>query len=350
MKDKKSLLSLIVVFLFFSYNSYAKNVVIVATGGTISGAGESSNDVKYVPGKITVESLLKSVPNLEKLANIKAEQMMQISSQDITSQDWIKIANKLNDLLSRYDVDGVVLTHGTDTLEETAYFLNLVLKSKKPVVLVGSMRPSTSISADGSINIYNAVALASSKDAYDKGVLVLLNDEIHAARDVSKLHTTNVDSFKSPNSGSIGQVYYGDVKIYYETLRTHTAHSKFSVNNIVDLPKVDIIYAHAGFDSGIVDYLIKSGSKAIVVAGVGDGNINKETISKLIDARKKGIFIVRSSRVGAGVVVRNTEVEDDKFDFITSDNLSPQKARILAMLALTKTENSKRISEIFGKY
>ncbi|MBM5782428.1 MAG: asparaginase [Pelagibacterales bacterium] len=340
----------LLVFLLFSYNSYAKNIVIVTTGGTISGAGESSNEVKYVPGKITVESLLKSVPNLEKFANIKAEQLMQISSQDITSQDWIKIANKLNDLLSRSDVDGVVLTHGTDTLEETAYFLNLVLKSKKPVIIVGSMRPSTSISADGSMNIYNAVALASSKDAYNKGVLVLLNDEIYAARDVSKLHTTNVNSFKSPNSGPIGQVYYGDVKIYYENLRLHTASSNFSVKNIVDLPKVDIIYAHAGFDSGIVDYLVKSGSKAIVVAGVGDGNINKETMNKLIDARKKGVFIVRSSRVGAGAVVRNTEVEDDKFDFITSDNLSPQKARILTILALTKTENSKKISEMFGKY
>lgn len=349
----KSLQTLLVFLLFiFSFHAHAKqkNIVVIATGGTISGAGDSAVGSKYSAAKIGIEQVIKNTPSLAKLANVTAEQLIQISSQDLDNVTWLKIAHRVNELLNKGSVDGVVITHGTDTMEETAYFLNLVVKSKKPVVLVGSMRPSTSSSADGALNLYNAVALAASDVAARKGVLVMMNDEIFAARDVTKTSTINVASFKSNTSGAIGYVYYGKAEIYYDPLRVHTFATEFKVKKLADLPKVDIIYAHVNQDASVVDHLVKGGAKAIIVAGVGDGNVNKETLQKLIEARKNGVLIVRSSRVGTGIVVPNVEFSDDELGFVTADNLSPQKARILAMLALTKTESLKKIREIFNKY
>ncbi len=336
--------------LSFSVSANAKNIVILATGGTISGAGASATDSQYSSSKINIDQIVKTVPGITKLADIKAEQIMQIASQDMNSSTWLAIAKKVNEVLAQRAVDGVVITHGTDTMEETAYFLNLTVKSKKPVVLVGSMRPSTSLSADGALNLYNGVALAASEAAVGKGVLVAMNDEIFAARDVSKTHTTNVASFKANNSGAIGYVHYGRPEIYYSPLRTHTTKSVFDVTKFENLPKVDIIYAYAGSDASIIDRFVESGSKALILAGVGDGNINKESLEKLKEARKKGVIIVRSAHLGGGVVAPNVEINDDEFDFVTADNLSPQKARVLVMLALTRTNEVKRIREMFGAY
>jgi len=336
--------------LLYSYNSNAKNIAIIATGGTISGAGESSIESKYSASKVDIDKIIKAIPGITDLANIKSEQLLQVNSQDMNDVIWLKIAHKVNKLLSKNSVDGVVITHGTDTLEETAYFLNLVVKSKKPVVLVGSMRPSTSLSADGSLNLYNAVALASNESAINQGVLVLLNDEIYAARDVAKTHTTNVASFKSPNSGAIGQVHYGKTDIYYSPLRLHTAKTVFNVKKLESLPKVDVIYSHAAQDAGVVDYLVKSGSKAIIVAGVGDGNVNQEVLKSLVKAKERGVIIVRSSRLGSGIVVPNSEINDSELGFVTADNLSPQKARILAIMALTKTNDVEKIRKMFKTY
>ncbi|NBV06062.1 MAG: type II asparaginase [Proteobacteria bacterium] len=338
------------LLLFFSANANAKNIVILATGGTISGAGDSAVESQYSSSKIDIDQIIKNSPGINKLANIQAEQIMQLASQDMNSNAWISIAKKANEVLSQPSVDGVLITHGTDTMEETAYFLNLTIKSKKPVILVGSMRPSTSLSADGALNLYNAVALASSSQAIDKGVLILMNDEIFAARDAAKTHTTNVASFKANNSGAIGFVHYGKVEIYYNPLRTHTTKSIFDIKKTDSLPKVEIIFAYAGVDSSIVDYLVESNAKAIILAGVGDGNIGKASLDRLKEARKKGVVIVRSSHLGSGVVAKNAEINDDQLDFITADNLSPQKARVLTMLALTKTSDTKKIQEIFETY
>lgn len=337
-------------FLLFSYNINAKNITVIATGGTIAGAGESSFASKYSASKVSIDKIIKTIPNITKLANIKAEQFMQVSSQDMNNSLWLKLAKKVNDTLSKDSVDGVIITHGTDTMEETAYFLNLVVKSTKPVILVGSMRPSTSLSADGNLNLYNAVALASSDEAINKGVLIIMNDRIYTARDATKFHTTNVASFQSNNSGPIGQIHYGDVEIYYSSTRSHTKKTEFNINKLDKLPKVDVVYAHANHDPSIIDHLVKSGSQAIVVAGVGDGNVNEESLQKLSEARKQGVIIVRSSRLGSGVIDRNAEINDDELDFITADNLNPQKARILTMLALTKTRNTKLISKMFSNY
>ena len=175
------------------------NVKILATGGTIAGAGTSSTQtVGYTAAVTAVDSLISAVPELKNIANVSGEQVAQIASEDMTDEVWLKLAKRVNQLLASPLVDGIVITHGTDTLEETAYFLNLVVKSDKPVVVVGSMRPATSISADGPMNLYRAVVLAGSAEAAGKGVLVMLNDQINAAREVSKTDTTSLDTFKSP--------------------------------------------------------------------------------------------------------------------------------------------------------
>lgn len=340
----------VVLFLSFAAEANAKNVVILATGGTISGAGASATESKYSASQINIDHILQSAPGIEKFSDIEADQIMQKASQDFDAKDWLLIARKVNEALARKSVDAVVITHGTDTMEETAYFLNLTVKSKKPVIVVGSMRPSTSLSADGALNLYNAVALAASDAAYNKGVLILMNDEIFAARDATKTHTTNVASFKALNSGVIGIVHYGKVKIYYEPLRTHTLGADFSVKKMEDLPKVDIVYAYAGSDASVVDHLVESGSKAIILAGVGDGNINQKSLQRLAEAVKKGVIVVRSARLGVGNVAPNVEINDDELGFITADNLSPQKSRVLAMLALTKTKDVKKIQEMFSRY
>ena len=327
-----------------------KNITILATGGTIAGSGLEADQPNYIPAKISADALVESVLGIKKLAKIRTEQILSIGSQDIEDADWLKIAQRTNQLLSQEDVDGVVITHGTDTLEETAYFLNLVVDSNKPVVIVGSMRPSTSLGADGAINLYNAVALAADSQAHNKGVLVVIADKIFAARDVAKINTVAVEAFGAPNAGAIGQVCYGKVQIYYQPTRIHTKNSEFKITEISHLPKVDIVQMYAGFDAGVIDYLVSAKSTAIIVASLGNGNFYKDALPKLIAAAKSGIIIIKSSRAGAGTVVLNGEIDDDEYGFLSAGNLSAQKARILAKLALTQTNNLEKIKEIFNNY
>ena len=221
---------------------YAKpNVVILATGGTIAGSASGATNAQYDAAQLGVDILIKAVPEIANLANVKGEQVANISSNNMTDEIWLKLAKRVNELLASKDVDGIVITHGTDTLEETAYFLNLVVKSDKPVVLVGAMRSATSMSADGPLNLYNAVSVAASKESIGNGVLVVLNDEINAAREVTKTNTSSVDTFKSRNTGAIGRVYYGKVVYSTKSLKKHTANSVFDVSKLETLPRVDII-------------------------------------------------------------------------------------------------------------
>jgi L-asparaginase len=354
MKNCTKKLSLVLIFSLAFLTSFEalakKNIVILATGGTIAGNGASSHGSKYSAGKVGIQQLIDATPSLSELANLKGEQLMQISSENMNDETWLTIGKRVYDLVNSGSVDGVVITHGTDTIEETAYFLNLTIRSKKPIVLVGSMRPSTSISADGPLNLYNAISVAASKEAQNKGVLVVFNDNIYAARDVTKGHSSNVAAFDAPNFGPIGNAHYGNVRFYYNPLRIHTAKSAFNIKDLDKLPKVDIVYGHTGQDDSVIDQLIKSGSEGIVFAGVGDGNIYKTALDKLITARKNNIAVVRSSRVGAGYIVPNAEISDDENGFVTADNLSPQKARILLKLSLTKTKDSEKIQKIFWSY
>jgi L-asparaginase len=327
------------------------NVVIVATGGTIAGSGSNTTTtVGYKAATVPVQALIDAVPELKKIATVRGEQLFQIASQNMTNDHWLTLAWRVNELLQQSDVDGIVITHGTDTLEETAYFLNLVTKSDKPVVIVGAMRPSTALSADGPINLYNATLVAGSKEAIGKGVLVCLNDQINAARDVTKTNTSTADTFKSPELGVLGYVQGDRVAFYRLPARKHTANSEFDLTGLDKLPVVEIAYGFENVSRTTVDALAASGVDGIVYAGVGDGNPSQLTEQALADARSKGIVIVRSARVGNGIVARNNEVDDDKRDFIVSDTLSPQKARILLTVALTRTKDTKELQRIFYEY
>ncbi|HEX3443076.1 MAG TPA: type II asparaginase [Chthoniobacterales bacterium] len=327
------------------------NVLILATGGTIAGSGATSTTtVGYKAATVPVQALIDAVPELKKVATVRGEQVFQIASQNMTNDNWLKLAKRVNELVQQPDVDGIVVTHGTDTLEETAYFLNLVTKSDKPVVIVGAMRPSTALSADGPINLYNAVLIAGSKEAVGKGVLVCLNDQINAARDVTKTNTSTADTFKSPELGVLGYIQGDRVVFYRLAARKHTQDSEFDISTVQKLPDVEIAYGFENVSRTTVDALAAAGVDGIIYAGVGDGNPSESTEQALADARAKGILIVRSARVGNGIVARNNEVNDDKRDFVVSDNLNPQKARILLTVALTKTKDTKEIQRMFYEY
>ncbi|HET7033696.1 MAG TPA: type II asparaginase [Casimicrobiaceae bacterium] len=328
------------------------NVMILATGGTIAGTGATSTTtVGYTAATVGVDRLIQAVPELKTVANVKGEQVFQIASENMNNDYWLKLAKRVNALLKQDDVDGIVITHGTDTIEETAYFLNLVVKSKKPVVIVGAMRPSTAMSADGPINLYNATILAGSEAAVGKGVLVLLNDQINGAREVTKTNTANADTFRSWELGFLGYMQDNKPYFYRQSTRKHTADTEFDVSNLDTLPAVDIVYGYANMNRLAVDAFVNAGDKGLVHAGVGDGSLARPAVEPaLIDARKKGVIIVRSSRVGNGIVARNGEAKDDELDFVVSDTLSPQKARILLMLALTKTNDTKAIQQMFYTY
>lgn len=327
------------------------NVTILATGGTIAGTGATSTTtVGYTAAKVGVDRLIEAVPELKKVANVKGEQVFQIASENMTNDHWLKLSKRVNALLAQPDVDGIVITHGTDTIEETAYFLNLTVKSEKPVVIVGSMRPSTAISADGPINLYNAVTLAGSPNAKGKGVLVALNDQINAGRDVTKSNTATADTFRTPDLGFLGYMQADKAHFYRQPTRKHTTQSEFDVSNLETLPQVDIVYGYANNNRIALDAFVKAGAKGVIHAGVGNGSLSNAMKPGLVDARKAGVLVVRSSRVGSGILARNGEANDDELDFVAADTLNPQKARVLLMLALTKTSDAKEIQRMFYTY
>jgi L-asparaginase len=327
-------------------------IKVLATGGTIAGAQTSQAEAGYKSGAFSVDDLIKAVPQLKKIAELSGEQIANIGSQTMTHDVWLKLAARVNEALATGDADGVVITHGTDTLEETGYFLSLVVKSAKPVVLVGSMRPATAISPDGPINLYNAVALATDPRASGQGPLILLNDTIHYAREAQKTHTTRMDTFASPNRGIAGMMNTGKAFFYSANTSRHTTRSEFSIDGLVagKLPRVEVVYSYANLDGAIIDALVDLGVKGIVLAGVGDGNTTDAALAALERAAKKGLAVVRSSRTGRGIVDRNVEVNDDKLGFIAGMELNPQKARILLMLGLTKTTDTRALQQYFYEY
>jgi L-asparaginase len=290
------------------------------------------------------------VPQTAKIATLRGEQISNIGSQDMNDEVWIKLADRINTLLAQSDVDGIVITHGTDTIEETAYFLNLVVKSTKPVVLTASMRPATALSADGPLNFYNAVAVAANPFAYNKGVLVVLNDWIHGAASLTKTSTTAVQTFMSPLSGLIGTVAYGEIEWYRGPIGINTMNSVFSVNESTVLPRVDIVMAYENMDGALIDAAVAAGAKGIVIAGVGNGNMTKAMLDAIAAQTKRGIVVVRSSRVTTGQVGRNVEVKDDEIGTIASLSLNPQKARVLLRLALLQTTDPMTIQKYFDTY
>jgi L-asparaginase len=348
----RSMLMAAIAIMLIASAAHAKpKIMILATGGTIAGAQASTAEAGYKSGSFSVDDLIKAVPQLKDIADISGEQVANIGSQTMNHEVWLKLAKRINEVL-KGDTDGVVITHGTDTMEETAYFLGLVVKSDKPVVLVGSMRPATAIGADGPANLYNAVALAANPEAKGRGPLVVLNDEIHYAHEVQKTNSTQLDTFKSPNRGRAGVMNTGKAYFFSQNTTRYTTKSEFSVDGkgVDDLPYVEVVYSYANFGRDTIDFLVGKGVKGIVLAGVGDGNSTDTAIAALADAAKKGIAVVRATRTGSGLIVRNVEVDDDKLGFITAMELNPQKARVLLMLGLMKTKDTKKLQELFMEY
>lgn len=326
------------------------NVIILATGGTIAGAAATGTQAGYQSGAVTIDAMIAAVPGVGDLANIKGEQIANVGSQDMSFDILIKLAKRINDLAKSADVDGIVVTHGTDTMEESAFFLNLTVKTDKPVVLVGSMRPSTAVSADGPLNLYNAVGVVADPRAKGRGVLVVMNDWIQDAHSLTKTSTTAVQTFMSPLRGLVGTANYGKNDFFKTPGWKHTTQSEFDITNVTQLPRVDVIFASLDMSPDLIDCSVANGAKGIVIAGVGNGNINKAAVHAAANAVKKGVVIVRSSRVPTGSVGRKVEIDDDKFGFIASDELNPQKARILLSLALLTKRTPEEIQKLYYEY
>ena len=327
------------------------NVVILATGGTIAGAGaDVTNSATYQAAKVPVDKLIAGIPQLSTIAEVRGEQVFQIASESFTNANLVTLGKRVAVLVKQKDVDGIVITHGTDTLEETAYFLNLVVHTDKPIVVVGSMRPGTAMSADGTLNLFNAVSVAASKDARGKGVLVTMNDEINSGRDVAKMVNLRTEAFKSP-WGPLGMVVEGKNYWFRLPAKRHTMTSEFDIEKIDTLPSVEIAYGSGNASDTAYRAFAGSGAKAIIHAGTGNGSVSNAVVLTLQELRGKGVQIIRSSHVNAGgFVLRNAEQPDDKYDWVVAHDLNPQKARILALVALSKTQDSKELQRIFWEY
>ncbi|MBO6082028.1 MAG: L-asparaginase 2 [Bacteroidales bacterium] len=349
MKTLKALLLLLAVTASVLLEAKPK-VRIIATGGTIAGISQSAASTVYKPGQVGIQTLIEAVPQILDLADISGEQLVNIGSQDMNDAVWLRLAKRINELLDDDDCDAVVVTHGTDTMEETAYFLNLTIKSDKPVILVGSMRPSNALSADGPANLYNAVATAISPQSRGMGVLCCMNNQLLDAKTVIKTHTLDSDTFKGGPSGILGYVHNGEAFYLQRPVNKHTVQTAFDVSDLEELPKVGIVYGYANASPLPLQAFVDAGFDGVVLAGVGDGNIYKDVFDAAVKAQKKGVQIVRSSRCSAGPTSLDGEVDDAKYHFVASLDLNPQKARVLLMLALTKTRDWKRIQQYFEEY
>jgi len=329
-------------------------VWVLSTGGTIAGAGASSTNLaEYRGGTILGEELVRAVPEIKQFANVKVEQIVNVGSPNITLENLLTLANGINKIFAEDPkVAGVVVTHGTNTMEETAYFLNLTVKYDRPVVLVGAMRPSTAISADGPLNLLNAVRTATSPEARGKGVLIVMNDEINGARDATKTNTYRVETFRSPELGYLGYVDEDKVTFYRTSTKRHTVNSEFDVSGLRELPRVDIVYSYVEPNVTMVRALHADGAKGIVFAGTGAGlisNFEKDAEKAILSSSSESKpLLVRSNRTGNGRVIGRKEY--DELGYVPADNLNPQKSRILLMLALTRTSDVKEIRRMFSEY
>src|SRR6187431_585579 len=348
MKKLVSLLAFVIIIA--QVNAQLPRVIILATGGTIAGAGASADRAGYTAGKIPIEDLIGAIPTVKKIATITGEQISSVGSQDMSIDIWKKLAIRINEIIAKKEADGIVVTHGTDTQEETGYFLDLVVPSEMPVVLTGSMRPATAISADGPKNLYDAITVAINPKTKGRGVLVSLNEGIYDAREVMKLSTTKTNAFGSPNTGAVGQAYDGRVEYYSSSDREVNPPKPIVLKADTKLPRVDIVYMYADAPSDQIDMLVAKKVDGIVIAGVGNGNFNKAYMDAVKRAIAAGVVVCRASRTPSGRVVLHDEINDDELGTIVSDDLTPQKARVLLMLALTRTKDKKQLQEVFFTY
>ena len=328
-------------------------VALILTGGTIDSLGKDRLDLAWYNEagiRLAKGELLNQLPELKNIAEIQEISFRRVSSQALVDKDWLDLAQTIHTIFEEDRADGIVITHGTNTIEETAYFLNLVLKSEKPVVLVGAMRPASAISADGYLNLLNAIKVAAFPGSRGRGCLVVMNDTIFNARDVTKYSTYRVDAFHSRDLGPLGYADSdGRVVYYHEPMRRHTIHTEFDIRNLSSLPRVDIVISYVSADGVMIEAAAALGAKGIVSAGAGAGRptpAEEEALEKCF--REKGVVICLCSRIVSGRVVRSPGMQ--KKDFVAGDNLPPWKARILLALALTKTTHVEEIQRMFDTY
>jgi L-asparaginase len=324
-------------------------VHVIATGGTISNL--QLGDTARLTGK----QLVAAIPRLDSVARVSVEQFANVASGSITTAQWVALARRINDLFrSRPDLHGVVVTHGTDTMEETAYFLDLTVGGCRPVVVTGAMRNPKTIAPDGPANLYNAVRVAAAPGAERRGAFVLLNDEIFAARDVSKTNTVRLDAFSAPGRGPVGVADPDTVVFWRAPARERCEAPAFDLAGVTDLPRVDIIYSYIGADSVLIDAAVTAGAKGLVLASVGRGGSTPAQERALRRAADRGVFVAVSSRTGGGRASVDAEEltrwKPGRGALVSAEDLNPQKARVLLMLALCRPADPREIGEDFRRY
>ncbi|MBP5200024.1 MAG: asparaginase [Schwartzia sp.] len=323
-------------------------VIVLATGGTIAGREfPEAGRTGYKAGMLSVSDLLGNLPELREIADVKGEQLCNIDSKDMTDEIWLRLAARVNEIFAAEEADAVVIPHGTDTMEETAYFLSLTVKSDRPVVLTGAMRPATAADADGFQNLLDAVRVAASGDAVGKGTLVVMNGEIHEAKDVTKIHTQKLAAFASPTAGCIGTIKDGVPVFSRAPLRRPQSEAFFDLGGVSALPRIDILYGHEGDDGALAFAAVQAGAKGVIYAGMGNGSIPACAEKALAKIAAEGAIVVRASRSSGGEVT-SAALSPAATDFIESGALNPQKARVLLRLCLTKTNDAAEIARMFA--
>ena len=327
-------------------------VALIGTGGTIASVGRDGLDVwEYMDHarRLEADELVAGVPELAVIADVVAVRYRALASPSIGPKDWLELGALVHDVAARERMDGIVVTHGTATLEETAYFLNLTARVDVPIVVVGSQRPFSGLGSDAGMNLVGAVRVAGAREARGLGVLVLLNDEIQAARDVTKTSTLRLETFRSADVGMLGYADPdGRVAIYRSPTRRRAPDTEFDVRGLADLPRVDVAYAYAGADGTAIAAFVAAGARAVVSASLAPGVTTPAEMDALLAARRAGVLVVLSSRAGSGRVLRRTVFRER--GIVVADNLTPQKARVLAMLALTVTDDVERVQRMFDEY
>jgi len=332
--------------------SELRRVALIVTGGTIDSVGKDRLDLAWYieAGKrLNTGELLAQLPELESIAKVEEFPFRRLPSHALVDKDWLDMVRTIHKIFDEGRADGIVITHGTNTIEETAYFLTLTLKTDKPVALVGSMRPSSAISADGYLNLLNAVRVAADPASRGRGALVVMNDAIFAGRDVTKTNTYRVQAFQGRDLGPLGYADAdGKIIYFHRTEKKHTLETEFEVRNLQVLPRVDVVVSYVGADGVMIDAAIAAGAKGIVSAGTGAGRPTPKEDEAFDRATHKGVIVCIGSRVGSGRVVRSPGLI--RRGIVATDNLQPWKARVLLCLALTKTNNPDEIQRMIDTY
>ncbi len=328
-------------------------VHIVATGGSISGVGPHRLDYIQYPElgqRLSIEEMLARIPEAQTIAQIQGENLIRVGSPAIGPREWLQLAQRINQLFTEDPaLAGVVVTHGTATLEETAYFLHLTVKSERPVVVTGAMRPPTAMGTDADLNLLDAIRLAACPEATSRGVLTVLNNEIQSGRDVTKMSTLRVETFSSRELGFLGYTdSEGQIVFYRAVTRRHTLDTPFDVTERQTLPRVDIVYTYGGADGLLIDAVRQHGADGLVVVGFGSGSLSSEIFDAGTQAIRQGLPVVIASRASSGRIIMTPRKEEA--GYIVADDLLPQKARILLMLALCMTRDRQEIQEFFYSY